>query len=70
MIEAPEKSQQQAIFMKYGPEASIGNVQPRDVLSVGALRSGLRGDTISALRKKEWEKYNLAVNAPDEYNIT
>ena len=70
MIEAPEKSQQQAIFMKYGPEASIGNVQPRDVLSVGALRSGLRGDTISALRKKEWEKYNLFVNAPVEYNIT
>ncbi len=67
MIEAPEKAQQQAIYMKYGPKANIGNVQPRDVLSVGALRSGLRGDTISALRKDDWKKYHDSVHAPDDY---
>ena len=69
MIEAPEKSQQQAIFMRYGSKANIGNVQPRDVLSVGALRGGLRGDTISALREEEWRRYHSSQNAPSEYLI-
>jgi len=36
MIEAPDKSQQQTIYMRYGPEANIGNVQPRDVMSTAA----------------------------------
>jgi phosphosulfolactate synthase len=67
MIEAPEKSQQQNIFMHYGPGANIGNVQPRDVLSVGALRSGLRGDTIAALRQDIWKSYHRSVKAPKEY---
>ncbi len=70
MIEAPEKSQQQAIFMHYGPEAAIGNVQPRDVLSMAALRGGLRGDTISSLRKKQWNKYHGTVKAPAEYDLS
>jgi len=69
MIEAPNKAQQQAIYMRYGPKANIGNVQPRDVMSVGALRGGLRGDTISALRKEDWEKYHSSENAPDDYRI-
>jgi phosphosulfolactate synthase len=69
MIEAPEKSQQQTIFMRYGPRANIGNVQPRDVMSAGALRAGLRGDTISALRKEDWKKYHESQNAPDNYLI-
>jgi len=69
MIEAPEKNQQQNIFMHYGPTANIGNVQPRDVLSVGALRSGLRGDTISTLRLKNWKKYHESVGAPKEYQV-
>ncbi|MCD6219802.1 phosphosulfolactate synthase [Candidatus Calescamantes bacterium] len=69
MIEAPEKSQQQAIFMRYGPKANIGNVQPRDILSVGALRGGLRGDTISALRREAWEKYHVSQDAPKEYMV-
>ncbi len=69
MIESPEKSQQQAVFLQYGPKANIGNVQPRDILSVGALRGGLRGDTISALRKEAWEKYHASQNAPEEYRI-
>jgi phosphosulfolactate synthase len=69
MIEAPVKSQQQNIFMHYGPAANIGNVQPRDVLSVGALRSGLRGDTISSLRMDSWKKYHGSVGAPGEYQL-
>jgi phosphosulfolactate synthase len=69
MIEAPEKNQQQNIFMHCGPEANIGNVQPRDILSVGALRSGLRGDTISSLRVDSWKKYHDSVGAPGEYRV-
>jgi phosphosulfolactate synthase len=69
MIEAPEKSQQQNIFMHYGPGANIGNVQPRDILSVGTLRSGLRGDTISSLRLENWKKYHQSVGAPKEYQV-
>ena len=69
MIEAPEKNQQQNIFMHYGPAANIGNVQPRDILSVGALRSGLRGDTISSLRLDSWKSYHDSVAAPGEYKI-
>ena len=69
MIEAPEKNQQQAIFMRYGPQANIGNVQPRDILSVGALRAGLRGDTIMVLRKEDWKKYHESQKAPKEYLI-
>jgi len=69
MIEAPEKNQQQNIFMHYGSTANIGNVQPRDILSVGALRSGLRGDTISSLRQAQWKKYHSAVGAPGEYEL-
>ena len=69
MIEAPDKSQQQTIFMRYGPKANIGNVQPRDVISAGALRAGLRGDTIGALRKEDWKKYHDSQNAPDDYKV-
>jgi len=69
MIEAPEKGQQQNIFMHYGPAANIGNVQPRDILSVGALRSGLRGDTISSLRQESWKSYHGSVGAPEEYRV-
>jgi phosphosulfolactate synthase len=69
MIETPDKGQQQGVFMRYGPKVSVGNVQPRDVLSAAALRGGLRGDTISSLRKEDWAKYHEAVGAPSEYNL-
>jgi phosphosulfolactate synthase len=69
MIEAPDKGQQQDIFMRYGPKANVGNIQPRDILSVAGLRTGLRGDTISALRKDAWKRYHAKQNAPEDYNI-
>ncbi|RPJ36938.1 MAG: phosphosulfolactate synthase [Planctomycetaceae bacterium] len=69
MIEAPNKDQQQSIYMKYGPGASIGNVQPKDILAAAALRAGLRGDTIGVLRKEHWKKYHDAVGAPQDYTI-
>jgi len=69
IIEAPNKSQQQTIFMRSGPKANIGNVQPRDIMSAAALRAGLRGDTIGALRQEDWKKYHDSQNAPDDYKL-
>ena len=67
----PERFQRQAgqLLEQDRPAANIGNVQPRDVLSVGALRSGLRGDTISSLRLDSWRKYHDSVAAPGEYKV-
>jgi len=69
MIEAPNKGQQQDIFMRYGPGVNIGNVQPHDIFSAGALRAGLRGDTIKKLRADAWNKYHLSQEAPEGYEV-
>jgi len=44
--EAPQKKQQQELIMRFGPNISLGNIQPQDVLALEALRVGLRGDTL------------------------
>lgn len=44
--EAPQKNQQQELILRFGPNVSLGNVQPQDVLALEALRVGLRGDTL------------------------
>ncbi len=44
--EAPQKSQQQELILRFGPNVNLGNVQPQDVLALEALRVGLRGDTL------------------------
>lgn len=45
MWEAPLKSQQAELLQALGPNLNIGNVMPEDVLSLEALRRGLRSDT-------------------------
>jgi phosphosulfolactate synthase len=45
MWEAPRTSQQAQLIMHYGPNVSLGNVKPRDVLGLEALRCGLRYET-------------------------
>src|SRR5690606_7048196 len=47
MWEAPQKKQQVRLFRLLGPAVNIGNVSPADVLSLEALRRGLRSDTFS-----------------------
>jgi len=49
--EAPWKAQQQALIMQFGPNVSLGNVQPNEILALEALRVGLRGDTLRACLK-------------------
>ncbi|MCL6521130.1 MAG: phosphosulfolactate synthase [Firmicutes bacterium] len=44
--EAPLKSQQQDLILRFGPNVNLGNVHPEDVLACEALRVGLRGDTL------------------------
>jgi len=46
MWEAPQKVQQQALILRFGPNVNLGNVAPPDVLALEALRVGLRGDTL------------------------
>ncbi|MBM4331542.1 MAG: phosphosulfolactate synthase [Deltaproteobacteria bacterium] len=44
--EAPIKNQQQSLIMRFGPNVSLGNIPPEDILALEALRQGLRGDTL------------------------
>ncbi|MGD8191557.1 phosphosulfolactate synthase [Brevibacillus ginsengisoli] len=43
--EAPRKEQQVALLQTLGLDVNLGNIAPSDVLSVEALRRGLRADT-------------------------
>jgi phosphosulfolactate synthase len=47
--EAPLKNQQEYFILRCGPDVSLGNIQPRDVLGVEALRAGLRFETLRNL---------------------
>ncbi len=46
--EAPLREQQQDLILRFGPNVNLGNIPPHEVLSVEALRRGLRGDTLRA----------------------
>ncbi|HHW45096.1 phosphosulfolactate synthase [Desulfofundulus thermobenzoicus] len=46
--EAPLKDQQQELILRFGPNVNLGNIPPREVLAVEALRVGLRADTFKA----------------------
>lgn len=51
--EAPLKEQQQELILRFGPNVSIGNVNPHEVLALEALRVGLRADTLKAVWQKQ-----------------
>jgi phosphosulfolactate synthase len=65
--EAPLKAQQAALVRRLGPNASLGNIAPHDVLALGALRMGLRFETLNplALRKAAEGQWNPADAEPD-----
>lgn len=46
--EAPLKNQQQDLILRFGTNVNLGNIHPEDMLSLEALRVGLRGDTLRA----------------------
>ncbi|RAV00984.1 phosphosulfolactate synthase [Paenibacillus sp. YN15] len=43
--EAPQKSQQVRLMELLGPDVNLGNIAPQDVISLEALRRGLRSDS-------------------------
>lgn len=47
--EAPLKEQQQELILRYGPDVNLGNIPPREVMALEALRAGLRGDTLRSV---------------------
>ncbi len=49
MFEAPEKSQQAGLILLFGPDVSLGNIRPDDVIPLETLRRGIRGDTCGKL---------------------
>ncbi|MDI3317947.1 MAG: phosphosulfolactate synthase [Bacillota bacterium] len=55
--EAPRKSQQQDLVLRFGPNVNLGNVHPEDVLACEALRVGLRGDTLRAALLRHPERF-------------
>lgn len=50
--EAPRKEQQVALLRTLGLVVNLGNIAPADVLSVEALRRGLRADTSAIVRER------------------
>lgn len=46
VFEAPLKSQQAALILKYGPQVNLGNIAHDEVTALTTLRRGLRGDTL------------------------
>lgn len=51
--EAPLPAQQRHFVLRFGPNVSLGNVAPEDILALEALRCGLRGDTL----KRAWRAH-------------
>lgn len=47
--EAPLKKQQQVLVERFGPNVNLGNIPPKEVLALEALRVGLRSDTLRLL---------------------
>ena len=46
IFEAPQRPQQIWFIERFGTDVNIGNVNPRDVISLETLRVGLRADTL------------------------
>lgn len=54
--EAPLAPQQRYLVRRFGPNVSLGNILPEEILALEALRCGLRGDTLRRawLADREW----------------
>jgi phosphosulfolactate synthase len=44
--ETPQKKQQQDMILRFGSNVNLGNIPPREVIALEALRVGLRADTL------------------------
>jgi phosphosulfolactate synthase len=44
--EAPQQHQQASFIQRFGSNVNLGNILPRDILGLEALRQGLRYETL------------------------
>lgn len=44
--EAPLKSQQAELIIRFGPDVNLGNIPPQEIIPLESLRLGLRADTL------------------------
>jgi phosphosulfolactate synthase len=51
LFDAPRKEQQVWFVQRFGPDVSLGNIGPADVLPLETLRLGLRSDTMGVPRR-------------------
>ena len=52
--EAPNKAQQTMFIQLVGPNVNLGNIAPNEVVSLEALRCGMRGDTFFDVLPREF----------------
>lgn len=50
--ETPLKKQQEYFILRFGPNVGLGNIQPRDILAVESMRTGIRFETFRAFAEK------------------
>jgi phosphosulfolactate synthase len=50
--ETPLKKQMEYFILRFGPHVGLGNIQPRDVLALESMRTGIRFETFHALAEK------------------
>jgi phosphosulfolactate synthase len=57
--EAPNKAQQMMFIKLIGPNVNLGNIAPAEVVSLEALRCGMRGDTFFDVLPEEFQSRKL-----------
>ncbi len=57
--EAPNKAQQTMFIQMLGANVNLGNIAPNEVVSLEALRCGMRGDTFFDVLPKEFHSRKL-----------
>ncbi|TCZ77444.1 phosphosulfolactate synthase [Paenibacillus albiflavus] len=50
--EAPLKDQQVKLLMELGSTVNLGNIPPQEIISLEAMRRGLRSDTLMMMQKR------------------
>jgi len=64
--ETPLKKQQEYFIIRFGPHIGLGNIQPRDVLGLESMRTGIRFETFRALADKLLKEAQQARETAEE----
>ena len=64
--ETPLKKQQEYFVIRFGQHIGLGNIQPRDVLALEAMRTGLRFETFHAFAEELLKEAQQALETADE----